>query len=158
MRGRWMPRPVWAACLILAVAPLAWPEAQEGGAASGSFRAAQESGLDLSLRPVDLLERRPRQRAGRQLPRRPGRQRRCLVGARWRSLGGRGLPGAGHAAALGRRQGSATGFAAPLLSACRRRSLAVIPREDALTRADLLSKMTVRRLPGGGAACKKQTV
>ena len=59
MRGRWMPRPVWAACLILAVAPLAWPEAQEGGAASSSFRAAQEMGLDLSLRPVDLLNVAP---------------------------------------------------------------------------------------------------
>lgn len=59
MRWRWMPRPVWAACLILAVAPLVRPGAQEGGAASGSFRAAQETGLDLSLRPVDLLNVAP---------------------------------------------------------------------------------------------------
>ena len=59
MRGRWMPRSVWAACLILAVAPLVRPEAQQGGAPSGSFRAAQELGLDLSLRPVDLLNVAP---------------------------------------------------------------------------------------------------
>ena len=59
MHGRWMPRSVWAACLILALAPLARPGAQEGVAAQGSFRAAQETGLDFSLRPVDLLNVAP---------------------------------------------------------------------------------------------------
>jgi hypothetical protein len=60
MHRRWMPPSVWAACLILALAPLAglWA-AENGEAAPGSFRAAQETGLDLSLRPVDLLNLAP---------------------------------------------------------------------------------------------------
>jgi hypothetical protein len=58
MHGRWMPRSVWAACLILALVPLTRPGADEG-AAPGSFRAAQETGLDFSLRPVDLLNIAP---------------------------------------------------------------------------------------------------
>ena len=60
MHRRWMPRSVWAACLILALAHVTGPGADEqGGAAPGSFRAAQETGLDLSLRPVDLLNIAP---------------------------------------------------------------------------------------------------
>jgi hypothetical protein len=59
MRGRWMPWSVRAACLILALAAAPGPGAQQGGAASGSFRAAQDVGLDLSLRPVDLLNLTP---------------------------------------------------------------------------------------------------
>jgi hypothetical protein len=60
MHRRWMPRSAWAACLILALAPLAGPRADAAdGAAPGSFRAAQETGLDFSLRPVDLLNVAP---------------------------------------------------------------------------------------------------
>ena len=57
-RRRWMRWSVWA-CLILALTPLTQPGADEDGAASGSFRAAQETGLDFSLRPVDLLNVAP---------------------------------------------------------------------------------------------------
>jgi hypothetical protein len=49
---------VWA-CLILALTPPTRPGADEDGTASGSFRAAQETGLDFSLRPVDLLNVAP---------------------------------------------------------------------------------------------------
>jgi hypothetical protein len=60
MHGRWMPRSLWAVCLILVLAHGAGPGADEAdGAAPGSFRAAQETGLDLSLRPVDLLNIAP---------------------------------------------------------------------------------------------------
>ena len=115
-------------------------------------------GLDLSLRPVDLLNVAPGSappgsfRAAQDVS---GDAWSGLYGGRWAAEGYQG-PGAPPPWAGGRDR--PLGFAAPLLSACRRRSRAVIPREDALTRADLLSKMTVRRLPGGGAACKKQTV
>jgi hypothetical protein len=48
---------VRAACLLLALAAMARPGAQEGqpGAAPSSFRAAQDAGLNLSLRPIDLV-------------------------------------------------------------------------------------------------------
>ena len=40
---------------LVAGAALAETPATDGSASNGSFRAAQEEGLDLSLRPVDLL-------------------------------------------------------------------------------------------------------
>jgi hypothetical protein len=54
---RWTGRTVQAACLLLALAALVRSEAQEGqtGAAPSSFRAAQDEGLNLSLRPIDLI-------------------------------------------------------------------------------------------------------
>ena len=56
-RLRWSVR---AAYLIPALIALATPRADEaGGAAPGSFRAAQDVGLDFSLRPVDLLNVAP---------------------------------------------------------------------------------------------------
>jgi hypothetical protein len=55
---RWMQRSVWTACLISALRAPAALLADEA-AAPGSFRAAQEIGLDLSLRPVDLLNVAP---------------------------------------------------------------------------------------------------
>ena len=56
---RWMRWSV-PACLIPALIALATPRADEaGGAAPGSFRAAQGLGLDFSLRPVDLLNVAP---------------------------------------------------------------------------------------------------
>jgi hypothetical protein len=58
--GRWMPWSVRAFCLIPALIALATPRADEaGGAAPGSFRAAQDLALDFSLRPVDLLNVAP---------------------------------------------------------------------------------------------------
>jgi hypothetical protein len=58
--GRWMPWSVRAFCLIPALIALATPRADEaGGAAPGSFRAAQDQALDFSLRPVDLLNVTP---------------------------------------------------------------------------------------------------
>jgi hypothetical protein len=56
-RKRWMRRSAQAACALLAVALATQPRAQEGntGAPAGSVRAAQDLGLDFSLRPVDLL-------------------------------------------------------------------------------------------------------
>jgi hypothetical protein len=58
MRAKhWTRGSVQAACLLLALATLARPEAQEtqAGAAPSSFRAAQDEGLNLSLRPIDLI-------------------------------------------------------------------------------------------------------
>lgn len=54
---RWTRGSVQAACLLLALAALVEPRAQEDqtGAAPSSFRAAQDQGLDLSLRPIDLI-------------------------------------------------------------------------------------------------------
>jgi hypothetical protein len=60
MRGRWMRWWLPAACLVVALAPLYRPRADAAaGAPPGSFRGAQETGLDLSLRPVDLLNLAP---------------------------------------------------------------------------------------------------
>jgi hypothetical protein len=57
---RWMRWAVRAGCLIPALIALATPRADEaGGAAPGSFRAAQDAALDFSLRPVDLLNVAP---------------------------------------------------------------------------------------------------
>ncbi len=56
-RMRWS---VFALALLL---PAATVLAEEPAAAPGSFRAAQETGLDLSLRPVDLLNIEPQQAA-----------------------------------------------------------------------------------------------
>lgn len=54
---RWTRGSAHAACLLLALAALAQSRAQDGetAAAPSSFRAAQEEGLDLSLRPIDLI-------------------------------------------------------------------------------------------------------
>jgi hypothetical protein len=57
--GRWMRGSVWAACLASALSASVTPRADEASAAPGSFRAAQEVGLDFSLRPVDLLNVAP---------------------------------------------------------------------------------------------------
>jgi hypothetical protein len=58
--SRWMRWSVQAACLIPVLIALATPRADEaGGAAPGSFRAAQDHALDFSLRPVDLLNVAP---------------------------------------------------------------------------------------------------
>jgi len=55
MRRRWLQGSLRTAWLVVALAP-SLPGAEEAaGAAPGSFRSAQETGLDLSLRPVDLL-------------------------------------------------------------------------------------------------------
>jgi hypothetical protein len=53
----WTGSTAQAACLLLALAILAPPRAQEdqAGAAPSSFRAAQDEGLNLSLRPIDLI-------------------------------------------------------------------------------------------------------
>jgi hypothetical protein len=59
MRGRWMQRSLRTACLALALARWLPAGADEAGAAAGSFRGAQETGLNLSLRPVDLLNLAP---------------------------------------------------------------------------------------------------
>ena len=63
LRGHWIQRLAWPPCLMLglmlALAFAAGPGAQQGGAAPASFRAAQDAGLDLSLRPVDLLNLAP---------------------------------------------------------------------------------------------------
>jgi hypothetical protein len=57
---RWMRWSVRAACPIATLIALAMPRADEaGGTVPGSFRAAQEVGLDFSLRPVDLLNVAP---------------------------------------------------------------------------------------------------
>ena len=107
MHGRWMPRSVWAACLILALAPVTGPGAQEGGAASGSFRAAQETGLDFSLRPVDLLNVAPGSappgsfRAAQDIGTRDAWSQ--LYGGRWSAEGYQG-PGAPPPWAGGRDQ------------------------------------------------------
>lgn len=59
--GRCLPMSSVAPTLALALtlmmgeALAETPEATDGSASNGSFRAAQEEGLDLSLRPVDLL-------------------------------------------------------------------------------------------------------
>lgn len=60
-RKRWMRGSVLAACALLVTAVLARTEAQktDAGAPAGSFRAAQDRGLDFSLRPVDLLNVAP---------------------------------------------------------------------------------------------------
>lgn len=55
---RWMQGLLRTGGLILALAPAAGGQ-EAAGAASGSFRAAQETGLDLSLRPVDILNLAP---------------------------------------------------------------------------------------------------
>jgi hypothetical protein len=54
---RWMRSSVQVACVLLGVILATRAEAQEAdaGAPAGSFRAAQDQGLDFSLRPVDLL-------------------------------------------------------------------------------------------------------
>jgi hypothetical protein len=54
---RWTGSTVQAACLLVALAALVESRAQEGqtGAAPSSFRAAQDQGLSLSLRPIDLI-------------------------------------------------------------------------------------------------------
>jgi hypothetical protein len=63
--GRWMRWSVRAACLILGLAALPELRADDDdggtdtGAAAGSFRAAQELGLDYSVRPVDILNIAP---------------------------------------------------------------------------------------------------
>ena len=46
-------------CLAVTLALPVWAQAPAGGAASGSFRGAQDAGFDLSLRPVDLLNANP---------------------------------------------------------------------------------------------------
>jgi hypothetical protein len=56
---RWMRGSLWAAWLISALSAPAAPRADEASPAPGSFRAAQEVGLDFSLRPVDLLNVAP---------------------------------------------------------------------------------------------------
>lgn len=53
--GRCLPMSSVAVALVVGVALAETPEATDGSAGNGSFRAAQEEGLDLSLRPVDLL-------------------------------------------------------------------------------------------------------
>jgi hypothetical protein len=58
-RRHWIRRSAWPVCLILALAFATGPRAQQGGAASGSFRAAQDAGRDFSLRPVDLVNLAP---------------------------------------------------------------------------------------------------
>ena len=55
-RMRWS---VFVLALLLGIGPVL---AAELPAAPGSFRAAQETGLDLSLRPVDLLNVDPSRR------------------------------------------------------------------------------------------------
>ncbi len=62
---RWMRWSVRAACLILGLAALPDLRADDDdsgadtAAAAGSFRAAQELGLDYSIRPVDILNIAP---------------------------------------------------------------------------------------------------
>jgi hypothetical protein len=61
--SRWMRSSVQTACLVLALGAIVQPRAQDAdtgsgngpGAAAGSFRAAQDLGLDYSLRPADIL-------------------------------------------------------------------------------------------------------
>lgn len=58
--GRWMRSSVRAACVVLALSmPVALRADDADGAAPGSFRAAQESGIDFSLRPADILNIAP---------------------------------------------------------------------------------------------------
>jgi len=47
--------PSLALTFVMGATVLAETPTTDGSAGSGSFRAAQEEGLDLSLRPVDLL-------------------------------------------------------------------------------------------------------
>ena len=106
-RWHWIRRSAWPVSLVLALASATGPGAQQGGAASGSFRAAQDVGLNLSLRPVDLLNLSPGRapsgsfRAAQDIGTRnawPG-----LYGERWSAEGYQG-PGAPPPWAGGRDQ------------------------------------------------------